>query len=93
MDLIVQHDIDATQFFVVVEGTRCVLDYQLQGKRMSITHTGVPAAVGGRGIAAMLTRAALNHARSAGWTVLPQCSYAIEFIQRHPEYTDLVYRG
>lgn len=93
MDLIIQHDVAATQFFVVVEGTRCVLDYQLQGKRMSITHTGVPAAVGGRGIAAMLTQTALKHARGAGWKVVPQCSYAAEYIQRHPEYADLVYRG
>ncbi|MDX3894272.1 GNAT family N-acetyltransferase [Pusillimonas sp.] len=67
-----------------------VLDYQLSGNVMTITHTGVPAAVGGRGIAADLTRHALDTARSRGWKVRPLCSYAAVYIKRHPEYQDLV---
>ena len=91
MNPIIQHDVDAMQFSTTVEGRRCVLDYQLRGKRMSISHTGVPAAVSGRGIAAMLTQAALQHARSVGWKVVPQCSYAAAYIRRNAEYADLVY--
>jgi hypothetical protein len=60
---------------------------------MTITHTGVPAAVGGRGIASALVQAAFATARDEGWKVVPACSYAAAWIGRHPEYRDLVARG
>jgi predicted GNAT family acetyltransferase len=86
----VTHDANARRFGVEVDGHACELDYDLRDGVMSIVHTGVPAAVGGRGIAAALARAALEHARAQGWQVVPLCSYTAGFIQRHPEYSDLV---
>jgi predicted GNAT family acetyltransferase len=80
------HDIEGHRFLVVVDGHHCVLEYRLSGSVMTITFTGVPAEVGGRGIAAKLTRAALDAARVEGWKVVPACSYAAAFIRRHPEY-------
>ena len=56
---------------------------------MTITHTIVPAAIGGRGIAGQLVQAALDHARSAGLKVAPECSYADDWMRTHPEYEDL----
>jgi predicted GNAT family acetyltransferase len=93
MDVI--HDADAHRFHLDVEGHRGELDYTLResGLRedvMTITHTGVPPAIGGRGVAAELTRVALETARREGWTVVPACSYASAFIRRHPEFSDLV---
>ncbi len=58
------HDEARNQFRRTVEGHPCVLDYQLDGNVMAILHTGVPDAVGGRGIAAELTRVALETARA-----------------------------
>jgi hypothetical protein len=54
---------------------------------MIITHTGVPSAIGGRGIAAELMQAALNAARSAGWTIDPACSYAAAYMRKQKEHT------
>jgi predicted GNAT family acetyltransferase len=93
MDVI--HDADAHQFHLDVEGHRGELDYTLRESGlhkgvMTITHTGVPPAIGGRGVAAELTRVALETARREGWTVVPACSYAAAFIRRHPEFSDLV---
>jgi predicted GNAT family acetyltransferase len=88
MDIV--HDADAHQFHATLEGHRGELDYALQDGTMIITHTGVPPAIGGRGVAAELTRAALAAARREGWTVLPTCSYAAAFIRRHPEFSDLL---
>ncbi|HET6587508.1 MAG TPA: GNAT family N-acetyltransferase, partial [Oleiagrimonas sp.] len=65
-------------------------DYRLRDGVMTITHTGVPEVIGGRGIAASLTRFALETARREGWKVVPACSYAAVFIRRHPEFCDLV---
>jgi hypothetical protein len=68
----------------------CVCDYQLAGRVMEITHTGVPPAVEGRGIAAELVAAALAHARANGWKVRPICSYVQAYMRRHPETLDLL---
>jgi predicted GNAT family acetyltransferase len=76
-------------FEAVVDGAHCVLDYQLSGNIMTIMHTGVPDAVGGRGIAGALTLAAFQAARNEGWKVTPACSYAAGWLQRHPEFADL----
>jgi predicted GNAT family acetyltransferase len=80
----------AQRFETTVDGVLCVLDYRLDGKVMTISHTGVPDAVGGRGIAAALTQTAFETARRERWQVLPDCSYAIAWVKKHPEYRDLV---
>jgi len=76
-------------FEAVVDGARCMLDYQPSGNVMTIMHTGVPDAVGGRGIAGALTLAAFQAARSEDWKVKPACSYAAGWLERHPEFADL----
>lgn len=86
----ITHDPALGRFACTVDGHPCELDYRLDGRRMTIMHTGVPPEVGGRGIAADLTRAALDTARARGWQVLPLCSYAQTYIRRHPEYADLL---
>lgn len=90
MELNIRHDASARQFHCTVEGLRCVIDYQLDGDVMSITHTGVPKALEGRGIAGQLTRHALDTAKNQHWKVRPLCSYAAAYIRRHPEYADLL---
>jgi predicted GNAT family acetyltransferase len=53
---------------------------------MTITHTGVPPSIGGRGIAGDLMRAALQTALNNRWKVLAACSYAARYIAEHPEW-------
>ena len=89
MPFVIQHDRAAHRFETQVDGIECVLDYTLAAAVMTITHTGVPAAVGGRGIASALVQAAFEAARSEGWKVVPACSYASVWIGRHPEYRAL----
>lgn len=85
----IDHDTQARRFTCTVDGHPCVLDYVLSGITMTITHTGVPEAVGGRGIASALTFAAMDTARSEGWQVVPACSYAALWLRRHPDYAHL----
>ncbi|WP_158885705.1 GNAT family N-acetyltransferase [Rhodanobacter sp. L36] len=85
----IQHDRAAHRFETIVEGSHCELDYMLAAGVMTITHTGVPDAVGGRGIASALVEAALTTARQEGWKVVPACSYAVAWMRRHPGFDDL----
>lgn len=86
----IHHDGGNHRFEAVVDGHACVLEYALADGRMRILHTGVPAAVGGRGIAARLVRAALDWARREGLRVVAQCDYAAAYLARHGEYDDIV---
>lgn len=86
----VVHDPAAGCFRLQLDGQQAVLEYHLGDGTMVITHTGVPDAIGGRGIAAMLVRAALQQARVEGLKVIPECSYVAVFMQRHGEYADLL---
>ncbi|MBD9368117.1 GNAT family N-acetyltransferase [Xanthomonas sp. XNM01] len=86
----IQHDPAAARFSLVVDGWEAELTYRQSGERMVIDHTGVPAQIGGRGIAGRLVQVALEYARARGWRVVPACSYAATWIERHPEYQGLV---
>jgi len=79
---LVRHDPQARQFATDVDGSRAHLDYTVADGVMTITHTRVPPAIGGRGIAAELMAAALSAARAAGWSVNPACSYAKAYMEK-----------
>ncbi|WP_334179845.1 GNAT family N-acetyltransferase [Pseudoxanthomonas sp.] len=84
------HDPAARRFSLRLDGYDAELVYSLRDGRMVIDHTGVPEEIGGRGVAAALVKAALDHARGQGWRVVPACSYSAAYVRRHPEYADLV---
>lgn len=83
--LTITHDAPAQRFTTLVDQLRSEVCYELSGATMLLTHTGVPAALEGRGIAAALVRAALDHARTQGLKVRPLCSYVQAYMRRHPE--------
>jgi predicted GNAT family acetyltransferase len=86
----VRHDPQAGRFEVMIDGLRCELDYRLDGRVMRIHHTGVHPRLEGRGIAAALVAAAVEHARAEGLTIQPSCSYVRAWLRRHPEHADRV---
>jgi predicted GNAT family acetyltransferase len=89
-DITIQHDSEARRFWTEVDGQVAELNYRTLPDRISIDHTGVPTAIEGRGIAGALVKAAFEYARQQGWKVIPACSYAAAYVQRHPEYADLI---
>ena len=83
------HDPASHRFTLDTDGHTGYVEYELREGAMAITHTIVPAAIGGRGIAARLVQAAVEHARAEGMKVDPQCSYADAWMRRHPEFEGL----
>ena len=71
------------------DGT-AVVHYSLAPGVITLTHTEVPAALRGRGIASRLTRGVLEAARAEGLKVVPRCSFVAAFMRRHPEFNDLL---
>ncbi len=84
------HNVDARRFELTIQGHTAVLDYQLTGRTITFTHTGVPPAIEGRGIGSKLVRAGLEHARSQELKVRTTCWFVGKYLRRHPEYRDLM---
>ena len=55
-----------------------------------LPHTEVPAALEGQGIGSRLARGVLDSIRADGQQVVPRCTFIAGYIDRHPEYQDLV---
>lgn len=88
--LMVRHNEAEQRFEAEVDGQVSVADYRIEGERMIFTHTYVPPALRGRGIAEKLVRVALEHAREQRLRVVPACSYVEVFVERHAEYKPLL---
>jgi hypothetical protein len=86
----IHHDPEHGRFETEVDGHVGVLVYSLADDLVAMDSVVVPDAIGGRGIAGALTRHALDHARESGWRVRPRCPYVRKWIERHPDYADLV---
>jgi predicted GNAT family acetyltransferase len=84
----ISHDQSANKFTTEVDGHTAELDYTIAGSVMTITHTRVPPAIGGRGVAAELMRAALALAQEQGWSINPACSYAAAYLRKHGQASD-----
>lgn len=89
MDSTITHDAAQQRFNTTVDGITGHVEYERSDGVMTITHTVVPSEIGGRGIAGALVKAALEHARSGGLKVVPQCSYADAWMRKHPDYEEL----
>ncbi len=64
--------------------------YRDEPGRRVFTHTEVDEAFSGRGLAGRLAAYALDATRSESLSVVPVCSFIAAYIDRHPEYRDLV---
>jgi hypothetical protein len=86
----IQNNEEESRFETVVEGQVAFAAYDLEEpNRIVFTHTTVPEALSGRGIAGQLVKHGLDHAREKKLTVVPQCSFVATYLQRHPEYQEL----
>jgi uncharacterized protein len=64
--------------------------YHVDNGTMTLPHTEIDPAMGGRGLGTTLVAAVLDAARDRGMHVLPYCSFVRRYIQQHPELVDLV---
>jgi predicted GNAT family acetyltransferase len=89
MDTVIDNKAEA-EFELTVSGKRAVAAYQMEGDTIVFTHTIVPKALEGRGVGSKLIRAALDSARDRGLKVIPQCPFVAAYIEKHPEYRELL---
>lgn len=82
---------DAGRFEAVYDGKMLgYITYQIRDGVMRLPHTYVTPEARGQNIAALLTEQALQSARVRRLRVDPICWYVDRYIQRHPQYRDLL---
>jgi uncharacterized protein len=81
----------AHQYELQVDGGLAFLVYRdsPRGHR-TLVHTEVPPALQGSGVGSRLVKAALDDARAHNRRIVPACEFVKFFLQRHPEYADVV---
>ena len=78
------------RFELDVEGSVAFANYRLAPGSVIITHTETPPALRGRGIASKLVQGALEMIRADGLKVVAGCGFVVDYLQKHPEFADLV---
>ncbi|HEV2711623.1 MAG TPA: GNAT family N-acetyltransferase [Gaiellaceae bacterium] len=64
--------------------------YEPQPDRLIVLHTEVRDAFEGQGVGSRLVAGMLDDVRRRGLSVTPLCPFTRAYIERHPEYDDLV---
>lgn len=86
----VKDNVARSRYELEVDGHTAFIDYCQDGAVRVLTHTEVPAALRGAGIAGRLAAGALAMVRERGEMIVPRCSYLVQFLERNPQYQDLV---
>jgi len=86
----VTHNAEEHRFELTVDGHLAVLDYIMFDDLIIFTHTGVPPDIEGSNSGVKLVVTGLEHARENGLWVRSKCWFVNKYLQRHPEYQDLL---
>ena len=73
-----------------VDGHLATEHYKREAGVIALQHTEVPPELGGRGIGSKLVKGVLDQVRREGLKVIPQCDFVKSWIDKHPDYADLV---
>jgi len=86
----VRNKADKGRFEAQLEGEDVAfVAYSLRGNIIEMTHTEVPSAYAGQGIASKMVRDALEYAKAHKLRVIPTCPVVAAYIKKHPEYEDI----
>lgn len=87
----VKNNQEAQRFEILVDGQIAgFLQYRSRPGIIAFVHTEIDPEFEGQGLAGQLVSAALDSAKADGDAVLPFCPYVNGYIEKHPEYIELV---
>ena len=78
------------RYELAVDGHIAAAYYELDGSTITFAHTEVPPELGGKGIGSRLAKGALDQVRADGLKVIAQCPFIKAWIDKHPDYADLL---
>ena len=78
------------RYELAVDGHVAASYYEIADGVITFVHTEVPPELGGKGIGSKLIKGALDQVRAGGLKVIAQCPFVKAYIEKHPEYADLL---
>lgn len=79
-----------SRFELEADGITVFMNYRLSGNVISLDHTETPVAARGRGLASQLTQGVLDEVRKRDLKIVPRCPFVRSYVDRHPQYADLL---
>jgi predicted GNAT family acetyltransferase len=86
----IRDNTERSRFELKADGVIVFMNYRLAGNVISLDHTETPAAARGRGLASQLIKGVLDEAPARGLKIVPRCPFVRAYVERHPDYRDLV---
>lgn len=91
MNVTVQLNNEKRRYEAAVDGQPAGhIAYTVDGDVLDMHHTEVDGKYEGQGVGGQLVQQALDQARSIGKKVKPSCPFIASWIEKHPDYQDLV---
>ena len=78
------------RYELAVDGHLAATYYAISGNVITFIHTEVPPELGGKGVGSKLIKGALDQVRADGLKVIAQCPFVKAYIEKHPDYADLL---
>ena len=78
------------RYELTVDGHIAATHDELADGVITFVHTEVPPELGGKGIGSKLIKGALDQVRADGLKVNAQCPFVRAYVDKHPEYADLL---
>jgi predicted GNAT family acetyltransferase len=80
-----------SQFELRVDGELAgIARYRRSDGRVEFVHTEIDDRFEGKGLGGKLVKAALDATRASGEQVVARCPFVASYIERHPDYADLL---
>jgi len=79
-----------SRYEMAVDDSVAFVEYERRPGAIVLVHTEVPDALSGRGIGSKLAKSVLDRVRDEGAQVVPRCEFIASYIERHPEYLEMV---
>lgn len=73
-----------------LDGAKASLAFHVEDKVMYLDSTYTPPQFRGMGIGGELVKASIEHARKNGFTIVPVCSFAVDYFEKHLEYSEIL---
>lgn len=90
-DISISHEAGRQRYELALGGTLAAFaEYRPRGDSVDFVHTEVLPQHEGRGLAGQLAQFALDDVRRQRRKAVASCSYMAQFIERHPQYQDLL---
>ena len=78
------------RYEISIDGHTAFTTYRVENDVITFMHTEVPPEFRGKGIGSMLVRGELEAARARGLKVVASCEFVAGYIDKHPEFRDLL---